>query len=811
MLKNYFKIAWRSLGKQKSYGITNIVGFGIAITAILIISLWIQNELRYDQYHTNADRIYLIKNNYKYDNGNSSATENSPYAAISHLQNDFSDIEEVVYVKRPSEIEITNGNEVSSESQALYISEGWFDLFHYDFTYGNPSSFFTQLHSLIITEKKAKEYFGEINVVGKTLRFDSVDYEIQGVLKDIPSNSSLRYELFLPFYSNVNKSAPDDWMYFTNKVFIRLKEGSQPEKAERNIQYLFDKNVKWSQKGISVQTHLLPLAKLHFDKEISRAAFQLGNYQTVMIFFGLAILVLLVASINYINISIAKAVSRTKEIGARRIIGATRWQLFIQFITEAFLNSTLSLLLALFLMYLILPHFNRYFEIGLQFRLISFHVAALVIGIWFMMVFLTGFLPAIYLSSFKPVNLFRGSTVFQFGGKSIRKSLLISQFVLAVFMVIASITMYKQLDYIQNNTGNYDRLQVFSVEIPPITYPVQHKEGDENEWIEGMEKFEANSKRTIKNQLLANSPIENVSVSVQSSVLNETYQMVGQLDWDGKDPNFQPQYAAWKVDDNFSEIMNLELVQGEWFQKGDDQGLHQIVLNETAVREFEISQPVIGRRFYSNGNEAIISGIVKDFHFQDLHQKINPIVIEKKSHWGSHLIIKTQPKAAQEALLVTQRLFKEHFPGSVFSYKFLDDEFDQIYRKDHQTLLVALSFSMICIILSFIGLLGMVFFDVQQRIKEIGIRKVMGASVVSITKLLSTDFIRLVFIAILIASPITWLAMNKWLQDFAYRIEIQWWMFGVAGIMVLAVALLTVSFQAVKAAIANPVDSLRDE
>lgn len=332
MFKSYIKIAWRGLCKQKSYGLINIIGLGIAITAILIISLWVQNELRYDHYHANADRIFLVKNSYKYDNGNSEATDNSPYAAISHLQNEFYDIEGMAYAMRPNKLEVTHADKVSSESKALYVSKGWFDLFHFDFIYGNPSSFLNHIHSLIITEKKAIEYFGETNVIGKTLRLDSIDYEIKGVIKNIPSNTSLRYELFLPFNSNANKNAANDWMYFTTKIFVRLKGGSQPQKTEINIQYLFNKYIQWTQEGVSIETHLLPIAELHFDKEISSTTFQLGNYQTVMIFFGLIILLLLVASINYINIFIAKAVSRTKEIGTRKVIGATRWQLFTQFI-----------------------------------------------------------------------------------------------------------------------------------------------------------------------------------------------------------------------------------------------------------------------------------------------------------------------------------------------------------------------------------------------------------------------------------------------------------------------------------------------
>lgn len=352
---------------------------------------------------------------------------------------------------------------------------------------------------------------------------------------------------------------------------------------------------------------------------------------------------------------------------------------------------------------------------------------------------------------------------------------------------------------------------MFTVKIPTIAYPENTKHSDIMEWFDAREKFETNVKKNIKNELLTNSHIRNISLSAQTSILNDEYQMVGELDWDGKNPNFQPQYATWGIDDNFYEIMNLELEKGAWFQKGDDRDVNQVILNETAVRDFGIPAPVIGRRFNNNGTEGTVIGIVKDFHFQDFHQKIAPMVISKKSYWGNNLIIQTQPTATREALMAVETLFRDRFPGKSFSYKFMDEAFDQLYRKDRQTLMVALSFSILCIVLSFLGLLGMVFFDVKQRTKEIGIRKVLGASVINIAKLFSTDFVKIVLIAILIASPIAWWTMNRWLEDFAYRIEVQWWMFALAGTLVMIITVVTVSFQAIKAAVVNPVDSLRTE
>ena len=808
MIKNYFKVAWRNLGKQKVYGITNIIGFGAAVTAVLVISIWVQNEVRFDNYHPHADQIYLLKNTYVYDNGEKTATENSPHASIDHLQNDYDEIEDVAYSMRPFTTEISFGDEVYIEPKSLYISKDWFELFEYNFIHGSPTSFFNQIHSLIITESKAKKYFGTANVVGKTLQVDSIDYEIKGVVKDIPSNSSLRFDVFMPFENPTIDGSTNDWMYFTTKVFVRLKKDINPSTVEKKIQYLMEGNIQWTQKGIDIKSELLSLTKLHFDQDLSRITFQIGDYQTVLSFSGLAILLLFVASINYINISIAKAASRMKEIGARKVVGATRSQLFVQFIVEAILNCTLSLIIALVLVYLILPSFNSLFDITLHFSLITYHVLILVFSIWCVMILFTGILPALYLSSFNAVNLFRGIGAFQLGGKTIRKTLLVSQFALAICMVIASLTMYKQLRYIQDDAVSYNKSQVFIAKIPDML--MQQPIGSQVDF-ESQEKLMADLKKSLKNELLINSHIKNVSISIQPSILNETYQMVGQLDWSSKDPGFQPKYTTWKIDDDFASIMNLQLVEGRWFHKGDDKDINNVILNETAIKEFNIPKPIIGQRFYSNGTEGIIIGIAKDFHFQDFHQKISPIVLHKKSYWGDNIIVQAQPGASMKALGIVENLFKDRFPGKVFSYTFLDEEFDQLYKNDQQSLLVALSFSIISIILSFLGLLGMVFFEIQQRMKEIGVRKILGASVSNIVRLLSTDFLKLILLSILIASPIAWWVMNKWLQDFAYRIEIQWWMFALAGILAVIIALVTVSFQAIKAALANPVNSLRDE
>ena len=813
MWKNCLKMAWRNLiGNQKIYNITNALGLTLTVTAVLLISLWIQNELRYDNYHADAERIYLIKNTYQYENGNSDVTDYSPHHAVHFLEQEIDNIEAVAYATRSIPLDVMHQQETYHEPKALYISDRWFDVFHYDFITGNRKAAFDHTRSLIITERKALQYFGSTDVIGRTLEIDSTDYSVQGVIKDIPSNSSMPFDILIPFEDPTVYGGTSDWINFTTQIFVRLKANSDYLQTTQLVQRIFDKNIQYVQQGITVKCQLLPLRKLHFDQELSATAFRLGNLQTVYIFFGFVALLLVAASINYINISIARTLSRSKEIGTRKVAGATKGQLFLQMMVEAFLNSTLSLFLALLMVYLLLPNFNAFFKISLQISLINAHIAVLICVIWTVLILLIGIYPAIYLSSFNPTNLFRGTGAFQYGGRNIRRALLVGQFVLAVFMVIAGTTMYNQMAYIQHKDTAYNRSQVFSMQIPSVDVadvPVSPQE-DLNAFSGMREQMESSIRQTLKEEIQADINIKNVSIITPRTVLNENHTMVGLLDWSGKDPNFQPQYVSWSVDDDFAQMFGLSMAEGRWFLEGENND-GVIILNETAVRDFAIPEPVIGQQIKVNRRVGIIVGVVKDFHFQDMRQRISPLVISKKPFWGGNMMVQTQPSASNEALSAVEAIFKRHFPKKAFSYRFVDEEFDELYRKDKQTLMVTLSFFIISIVLSFLGLLGMIFFDIQQRIKEIGIRKVLGASDLGIVQMLSSDFVKLVGIAILIASPIAWYAMNRWLADFAYRIDIEWWMFGIAGLMAVMIALLTVSFQAVRAAGANPVESLRSE
>lgn len=815
MIKGFFKIAWRNLYKQRGFELINIGSFAIAIALVLILALWVQNELRFDNYHPNSDQTYLLKNEYLYDNGERKGTQYSPHVVVNHLQNDYQEIKKIAYTYSPHELLIRHNNEVFDEAEnTLFVSKDWFNVFHFDFIDGNTQSFFNHPYSIILSESRAKKYFGTTDIVGERINIDSTEYEIKGVVKDSPSNSSFKSEIFLPFEDPTDLGSTNDWMYFTTTVFVQLKEGYDPLPTIDAIQQLMGNNIQWTQDGIDIQVELLPITDMHFDQDLSSNRFRVGNYQSIVIFSVLTFLLLIVSSINYVNIALGQSLKRMKEIGTRKILGAQRRHVFYQFLIEILLKCSTSLLVAFVLSNLVLPPFNAFFHTKLSFFPLDTYILLLLVSVWCSIIILTGLVPSFYLSSFKPIKLLNGIGVFQFGGKNIRRTLMVSQFVVSISLMIVSITMFKQLEFIQGSYDNDNRDEVFMVEIPPFDYPNRLEVPDTDNletWFNARAEYDESIKKSLKNEILSMPSIKKVSVSVQSSVLNEEYQMVGALDWAGKDPDYQPRYATWTVDDDFKAIMDVELVAGNWFKEGETTDINNMILNETAVREFNIPQPVIGQKFRSNDRDGVIIGVVKDFHFQNLREKISPMILHKKSNWGNQLLIEANAGFALRAVNDVKSVFEDRFPAELFSYQFLDDEIEQMYREDKQTLALAFVFTMITVLLSFLSLLGMVILMTQQKIKEVGIRKVLGASVFSIVTLMSQEYIKLIVIAILIASPIAWWAMNKWLDDFAYRIEIQWWMFVLTGLSAVIIALITVSSQAIKAAIANPVNSLRDE
>ncbi len=790
MLQTYFKAAWRSLFKNKTTALINITGLSVGMTAAILILLWVHNEINFDNYHPDAGRIYRLTTSLKENNW---TWESTPLLLANAAKKSVPEIEKVtrLYVNNWPVFKI-NGN-LTYEKDCAYVDDDWFNIFRYHFMEGSAASFGKDMFSVILTSSEAKKYFGNHDAMGAIISIDTIDYQVKGIVADAPANSSFQYHAFIPMAALLTdpqiRQNDENWNNFNYITFVRLKPGSNLAATSKKLTKILPDNDK---EGTAIS--LVSLQDMHFENDLQSSSFPSGNRTTVYVFTILAFLLLLVACINYVNLTTAKASLRAKEVSVRKIVGAKRAHLFYQFITESLLISFLSLITTLVLIQFCLPAFNS--VTGKNFSL-SLTSAGMwqVIGITLLAAaVLNSIYPALLLSSFKPLQVSRGFTVLKIKDSYFRKGLVILQFTISIMLIAGTIVIYRQMQFVQKTNPGYNRSQVLSFPLPPNT-----------DW---------NKKdlliRTIKQELLTQSSIQGVTVANQS-IINIGSVSTGSADWDGHDTTFNPKIRQLSTDADFQKTMQLQMSEGRWFEQGNGTDKNNVVLNEAAVTELNIHKPVIGQRFTFKGRKGQIIGVVKNFNYQSLHNKTGPLIAFNDPLWYSFFMVRTTPGSALRAVQAVQNTWKKLIPGSPLEYKFLDDTFDELYKEDRQTSFLIFVFAIIAVMISSLGLFGLATFTAEQRIKEIGIRKVLGATVANITTLLSKDFVKLVCISILIASPIAFWAMNKWIQNFAYRIDISWWMFAAAGLIAIVIALLTVSFQAIKAAIANPVKSLRTE
>ncbi len=789
MFKNYFKTSWRSIWKNKTTAIINIAGLSVGMAAAVLIFIWVQNEMNFDNYHEDADNIYRLTTNIKTEGW---TWETTPLLLADVIKKDIPGVEKVARLNSGLPVFNINNN-LSYEKNCAYVDNDWFNIFHYDFIEGNAAAFANDANSIILTQSEAKKYFGNRKLVGTVIHADSLNLVVKGVIKDAPANSSFQYTAFIPLANlllNADRKANDEqWGNANYITFIKTKPGVSTASLTKKLTSEYQKNAADTGTTVSITN----LKDMHFETELQSSFFISGNKNSVYIFSVLGILLLLIACINYVNLTTAKASLRAKEVSVRKIVGANRLHLFYQFLAEALLISFISLLITLVLVHTSLPAFNSITNKSFELPLTSPNLWK-VIGVTLLSAFLLNSIyPALVLSSFKPLNVFRGFTILKLKDSYLRKGLVTIQFAISVILIAGTIIIYKQMQFIQQTNPGYNKSQVLITHVPEnIDYSKKNEMAD-----------------AIKQDLLMQSSIQNVSMANQS-IENIGSYSTGSADWDGHDTLFNPKIAQLSTDADFINTMQLKMKEGRWFDKRTIDK-NNVVLNEEAVKELKIHQPYIGQRFTWKGNVGQIIGIVKDFKYKSLHDKTGPLVVFQNPDWYNTFIIRIAPHSASQAINSLQNTWKKMLPGSPVEYSFLDDSFNELYKDDRLTSTLILVFAIIAIAISCLGLFGLATFTAEQRSKEIGIRKVLGASVTGITQLLIKDFLKLVIAAIVIASPVAWLAMSRWLQDFAYRINVSWWMFALSGLFAVVIALVTISFQAIKAAIANPVTSLRTE
>lgn len=810
MLKNYCKLAWRNLGKGKLSSILNITGLAIAMAVAVLILLWVKNEASYDNYHPDAERIYLLT---RYDTTNtSSASESSPLPAYQAVQSSVPEAELITMAAPTTWKNIlfkVNGN-VFTEKNALLVDSNWIKMFRYKVVEGSLQRFTTQANSIVLTKSKAKKYFGDAPAITQTLLIDSVPFSVAAVVADNPVNSSFQQDVLIPNSFLLNKEAVrkslDDWGYRSQLLFVKLKANTSAVTTAEKISGIFTSHQTWKTQSAEFSV-LSPLTGLHFQKELNSTTFKQGNPQNIRIYTILAILLLATACANFVNLTVAQAGNRLKEIGVRKIMGASKKQLFGQVMAEIAFFILLSMALALVLAIVAMPAFNAFTEKNFALNIFDPSVASLLLSVFVFVLLFTGIYPALLLATLKPVGLLKNKAIANISRQGLRKVLVTGQLTLVVITLVGVITLQKQFRYIQQSTSSYQQGQVFKFRALAPEAPI--KMSDENAISQRISYL-----KNIKTNLLKSSAIGSVSLVNGVSMFDQKNKMASDITWTGYPvPEQKPEVVQLWVDEDYRQVANLTMKSGRWFDTQNISDKNNLVLNETAVKTLGLKEPVVGSTFSGgvHDNSGVVIGVVKDFHHKSLHEKIDPLVISMDPFMGVVYYVKAHGKNIDKAVKEAEAVWAANYPGKPFEYVFLDEEFDKLYKEDQKALTFSMLFGGLCIVLSALGLLGLVMVSAQQRVKEIGIRKVLGASVAGIVTMLSRDFVKMVLLAAIIGFPIAWWAMNRWLADYAYRVTLEWWMFAAAGGIALFVTLLTIAIQAMKSAMANPVKSLRSE
>lgn len=800
MIKNYFKIAWRHLLSHKVTSLINIGGLAVGMAAAVFIFIWVQNEYNFDKDVADASRIYRIKDYLSIDKTSTWIWESSPYNLGEEAKKQMPEVEGLTRLQAVTyaPLQLNIRGEFFPETTAAYVDNDWFDMFKNDFVSGNAIAFKQNPFSIILSVSKAKKYFANEDAIGKTIRIDSNDYQVQAVVKDAPANSSFKFDVFIPVAARQadikQKENEMEWGNFYYLTFLKLKPGTDIKKTSAKLQGILEKHR--DQKNLKIG--LIPLTEIHFEDDLQNSSITHGDKKVVLIFVILGILLLVIACINYVNLTTARASLRAKEVSIKKIVGAGRGNLFGQFISESALISVLALALTILIVATFMPAFNSFTERNFSLSEDALYLWLIMICTLLVTIILNSIYPALLLSSFKPLNTFRGASVLKMNDAMLRRGLVVLQFTFSIFLIIGVITIYRQLAFIRSQNPGYNRAQLMSFSLP---WKAMRKLDD---------KASEALKSTIKQSLLQQSPIQGVSLIGLGSIQNNENYSSGGADWDGRAKDFEPAVSYFTVDVDYNKLVKLNFITGRWFMEGKGDARNTI-LNETAVKEFNLKKPYVGQRFVSNGDTGVVIGVVKDFNYRTMHDKIGPVAFKANNTYNANYLIKVAPNKQADAVKAVEAVWKQNFPGQPFTYNFLDQEFDKIYRNDARSSGLMSVFALVAVVISCLGLFGLAAFTAEQRAKEIGIRKVLGASISGIVTLLSKDFVILVLVALVIAAPLAGWLMGKWLENFVYRINIQWWMYLSAGVIAVIIAFVTVSFQAIKAAMANPVKSLRAE
>lgn len=778
MLRNYLKTILRNISRQKFFSFISIFGLSAGLTCFLIIFFWIKDELSYDSYHINAKHLYRVYEKQYYSGGETFFAFATPEPLAQTLKETYPEIINATRLNLLWEkLLFRYEDRVFNETRVYAADQAMFDMFTYTFLSGNVATALTDPYSIVMTESMAKKYFGEDDPVGKAIEVNKeYIFTVTGVMQDVPPNSHVRWECLVPFefMLEIWNYPKGFWGSNTFRTYIETRPGVTKEEIEKKIVDLVQKN----HEGSTTELYLQPLLETHLH-----AIEGGGPIQYVRIFSIVAMFVLIIACINFMILSTARSTRRAKEVGIRKMVGASKNKLVLQFFGESLLFSLLSLLLAILLAGILRVPFINLAGKDLSFNFFAPDIFPFLLLLAVFTGILAGSYPAQLLSSFKVVEVMKGT--YYTGSLFFRKLLIIIQFAISVVLIICTIVVYKQLQYIRHKDLGLDKNNIIYFPLRDFSNFIPFKEALKT--LPGVEYVSATNRVPI-------------------SITNSSWA----YDWEGKDPDLEILFQQIYVDFDYFETFKMEMVEGRTFSAEFPSDSTNYILNEESVQRMGISDP-IGSHLSQSNREGLIIGVVKDFNFHHLSRPIDPLILAIEPARFEEAIIRTDPGILEKTLIDIEKTWKTYYPGEPFEYQFLDEEFDKLYRAEERMGKIFNYFAVLAIIISCLGLFGLASFITELRTREIGIRKTYGSSVLNIFLLMNRSFVLWVLISNLIALPVAWYAMTRWLQNYAYKTAISWWILLLAVLISLVIAILTVTFQSLRSANTNPAKSLRYE
>ncbi len=809
MFKNYLKIAFRNFKKQPFFTFLNIFGLAVGTAGALLITLYIYDELNYDKMFTGVDTLYRIDVDINYGvNKNALATVAAPMAAV--VKNDYPQVESITRLRGWGSMLVRKaGTEKNIKSpDNIFADPSFFNMFGINLLEGNATTALNEPNTLVLTKSAAKTYFGDARALGKNLILDNKDtYTVTGVIEDFPKNSFLRDYSILMSMPSLKDAQSNNWSGNNYSTFVRILPKTNIAKFETQLQVIFENHVipfvrknfssnmtleKFKNDGNEFKYSVIPLKNIHLHSDRTAELSANNSIENVYMLFFIGLFLIVLACINFTNLSTAQSLKRAKEVGVRKTLGSNKRDLIKQFLTESIVIVFISLIFALIIAIMVLPYFSslsgKEIEIPFSnpFFWLVLGIAVLILGL------ISGSYPALVMTRFLPAKVLKGSGQTVVGGSKVRNGLVVFQFAISAFLMISTLVVYQQMHYIKSKDLGYTKEQVLIIE----------------------DVYAAGEKvPQLKQEIKKLSSVQNATISSFLPTPSNRNDNSFTLEGDSSGDN-SVQIQKWDIDHDYLSTLNIELIKGRNFNPLFSTDSTAIIVNETTVSKFGLTPAaVIGKKIKDDGDNIAYSiiGVVKDFHISSLRNNISPVGLRLSRRTSSNLIVKLTPHNFSRTIEQIKGIWDKTVNKQPFGYYFMDDSFNNVYNTEQRLGKIFLTFTILSMLIACLGLFGLAAFNVEKRVKEIGVRKILGATIGQLAYTLSVDFIKLVTIAILIALPLGWFVMNRWLEDFSYHIQISWWVFITVAMLAIFISLLTVSYQAIKAAIANPVKSLRTE